>query len=190
MNTRTKLLTIILAFGLSSGVANAAFSGDYALANWTFVSSDGGGSFDVSGAPNTARMTSSDIGNAAHHPSTVDATVVAMAESIVSFHGEYLTSDRGGPAFDTAGFLLNGIYTQLSDDFGANFSTDDYSFHVNAGDTFGFRMFSIDSAFGSATGSASNFEVTAVPEPETYAMFMAGLGILGFMARRRKNGQS
>jgi hypothetical protein len=28
--------------------------------------------------------------------------------------------------------------------------------------------------------------VTAVPEPETYAMFVAGLGALGFMARRRR----
>lgn len=29
--------------------------------------------------------------------------------------------------------------------------------------------------------------VSAVPEPETYAMLFAGLGLLGFMARRRKN---
>jgi hypothetical protein len=28
--------------------------------------------------------------------------------------------------------------------------------------------------------------VTPVPEPETYAMMLAGLGMLGFMARRRK----
>ena len=32
--------------------------------------------------------------------------------------------------------------------------------------------------------------VAAVPEPETYAMFMAGLGLMGFIARRRKNGQA
>ena len=30
----------------------------------------------------------------------------------------------------------------------------------------------------------------AVPEPETYAMFMTGLGLMGFIARRRKNGKS
>ena len=32
--------------------------------------------------------------------------------------------------------------------------------------------------------------VSSAPEPETYAMFMAGLGLMGFVARRRKNGQS
>jgi hypothetical protein len=38
---------------------------------------------------------------------------------------------------------------------------------------------------GEATGSAT-FNITPVPEPETYAMMLAGLGLLGFMARRRK----
>jgi hypothetical protein len=32
--------------------------------------------------------------------------------------------------------------------------------------------------------------INPVPEPETYALFMAGLGLMGFIARRRKNGQS
>lgn len=31
-----------------------------------------------------------------------------------------------------------------------------------------------------------NVTVTAVPEPETYAMMLAGLGLLGFVARRRR----
>jgi hypothetical protein len=29
--------------------------------------------------------------------------------------------------------------------------------------------------------------VTSVPEPETYALVLAGLGAVGFMARRRKS---
>jgi choice-of-anchor C domain-containing protein len=52
--------------------------------------------------------------------------------------------------------------------------------------------------FMSTTGGASTsgeccwgpaldgVSVTAVPEPETYAMMLAGLGLMGFIARRRK----
>ncbi len=51
-------------------------------------------------------------------------------------------------------------------------------------------------ADGFLTGAADNgayagtFTLSPTPEPETYAMFMAGLGLMGFIARRRKNGQS
>lgn len=36
------------------------------------------------------------------------------------------------------------------------------------------------------TGAIGATAVTPVPEPETYAMMLAGLGVLGFMAKRRK----
>ena len=45
-------------------------------------------------------------------------------------------------------------------------------------------------AHNSITGAEHAFLLTPVPEPETYAMFLAGLGLMGFMARRRKNGQA
>jgi len=32
-------------------------------------------------------------------------------------------------------------------------------------------------------------DVAAVPEPETYAMMLAGLGLINFVARRRKQEQ-
>lgn len=35
------------------------------------------------------------------------------------------------------------------------------------------------------SGTTSVFQITAVPEPTTYAMLLAGLGMLGFAARRR-----
>lgn len=44
--------------------------------------------------------------------------------------------------------------------------------------------------YGSNNGAQfylSSMTVAAVPEPETYAMLMAGLGVIGFMSRRRKS---
>ena len=49
--------------------------------------------------------------------------------------------------------------------------------------------YAIFGATDAANGSsvyADNFTISAVPEPETYAMLLAGLGLLGFTARRRK----
>jgi hypothetical protein len=42
--------------------------------------------------------------------------------------------------------------------------------------------------FGLANGSfvVDNLTITAIPEPETYAMLLAGLGFMGVAARRRK----
>jgi hypothetical protein len=64
---------------------------------------------------------------------------------------------------------------------------------------YGFSDSSINMAFTlGKNGVLTNGESTVlgyelvmgVPEPETYAMFMAGLGLMGFIARRRKSGQS
>jgi hypothetical protein len=38
-----------------------------------------------------------------------------------------------------------------------------------------------------STGSFTGTVTATVPEPETYAMMLAGLGVLGFLARRRKS---
>ena len=39
---------------------------------------------------------------------------------------------------------------------------------------------------GPNRGSAKYSAVSAIPEPETYAMMLAGLGLMGYTARRRK----
>jgi hypothetical protein len=47
-------------------------------------------------------------------------------------------------------------------------------------------VFSIDGDVAQNAFEVTDFSVTAVPEPETYALMLAGLGVVGFMARRRK----
>ncbi len=39
---------------------------------------------------------------------------------------------------------------------------------------------------GLSAGDVLNISVTAVPEPESIAMLLAGLGVLGAVARRRQ----
>lgn len=52
------------------------------------------------------------------------------------------------------------------------------------------NLYYFDSNSGDNTGSIlADVNVTAVPEPETYGMMLLGLGMLGFMVRRRKNEQ-
>ncbi|MDI1298128.1 FxDxF family PEP-CTERM protein [Methylotenera sp.] len=56
--------------------------------------------------------------------------------------------------------------------------------------TLGSGMYSLHIA-GTATGPKASYagtlSVSPVPEPETYGMMLAGLGLMGFVARRRKS---
>lgn len=45
----------------------------------------------------------------------------------------------------------------------------------------------IGSTSANSASYSGNINISPVPEPETYAMMLAGLGLLGFSARRRKN---
>ena len=59
---------------------------------------------------------------------------------------------------------------------------------VVAGKTYAYVLGYNDSAGQATLGDWDDFVigVNAVPEPETYAMLLAGLGLMGFVARRRK----
>ena len=93
----------------------------------------------------------------------------------VSFTGFNL--NLGGATFDsmpipltTAGMVTNGLLTGTITTTGAPLLL------ALAGTTAG--------AGASYTGFLN---LSPVPEPETYAMFLAGLGALGLMASRRRN---
>ena len=145
-------LTVILAW---AGSASADFSGPYAPANWTLTTNGGDGSVDITGAPSSIKLTSSDSGTG--NFIDTDFTIAAVAAGVVSFDWDYDSLNMDGPRFDPFGFLLNGVFTQLSNDFGPDVQAGSESFIVSASDVFGFRVNTLDDILGAAEATISNF---------------------------------
>jgi hypothetical protein len=82
------------------------------------------------------------------------------------------TSFSSGTRFDYSFDNLNWTTANLTSSVALNHTGQD--FYIRYGETNGAQFY------------LSSMTVTAVPEPETYAMLMAGLGVIGFMSRRRK----
>lgn len=81
--------------------------------------------------------------------------------------------------FDGLGDLTE-FHVVFSDSFGQG--------HVYSNNTVGITDYSAD-AFNACSGCVTlgpGVPVAPVPEPETYALMLAGLGLLGLVARRRK----
>lgn len=98
--------------------------------------------------------------------------------------------------------ITNNILPPLPSGFVRGYSTilNTSGFEVNDGESTSFNLGSIDynNIDNVAVRINSNLvngswvpgvlvQNTPVPEPETYAMFMAGLGLLGFVSRRKKS---
>lgn len=99
-------------------------------------------------------------------------------------------SARAGVAALSNGIevLWNGVVagTYAAQGTGNGNSWNTFSLNVFGGapvSTLTFRAIGTSDSYG---GSLDNVSVTAVPEPETYALMLAGLGLVGFMARRRR----
>lgn len=120
-------------------------------------------------------------------PHKTALTIAAAAESNVNFKWNSYAFEMpfgGGP--HKFMFLLNGDATVITTQRDAT-TSGSFSQHLNKGDIFGFDMCCSDHYASGFRVSISDFNVTAVPEPFTYAMFMMGLGLVSFMVARRKN---
>jgi hypothetical protein len=87
-------------------------------------------------------------------------------------------------------FGITNFSAVLQDDSFATVGTDanlgdGFSFEGLAAGSYALSFLGFSNA-GGAYGGVVSAVSTPVPEPETYAMLLAGLGMIGFMVRRRR----
>ena len=113
---------------------------------------------------------------------TANTSVQAVTGSF-KIQGDWFPLNRGS-VFATAYGVAGNVLGSTSD-------TDDKVFGVS-GPVLQFNIAGIHSVVISGDNGTVGFDnleygvLTAVPEPETYALMLAGLGLVGAVARRRK----
>lgn len=102
---------------------------------------------------------------------------VALSAGTLYVVGAYMVSDVVGTATSLGtGQSGTGSFNPLLGSVNDRYSNFDYAF--------GFPTFS-NSTGGAWLGANLNFGAGGVPEPATWAMMIAGFGLVGFAARRR-----
>jgi hypothetical protein len=173
MTVTTVSLTLAAASSASAATV-FGFQSPYAPINWTLTNSDADGFVDTTGAPASISLTGGD--NGSDDPGTTDYTTTAAAAGTVTFDWNYSTAN-GSAFWDPFGYLLNGSFTQVTNNGGGVVQNGTSTFNVLAGDSFGFRIFTVDNIFGRASVTISNFSAP-IPEPSTVLslLVLGGLG--------------
>jgi len=173
-----------IMYTLPSQATAFSFAGDFEPSKWTLTNINADGSVDTTNAPLGIILTGGD--NGSNLPGTTDWTISINSASEISFDWSYFTLDT--PGFDSAGFLLNGIYTPLAIQDG-DFSTSAVSINVITGDIFGFRAATSSNSDGTPVFRVYAYPPAdvAVPEPSTILGSIIGLGFVAFFNRKLKN---
>jgi MYXO-CTERM domain-containing protein len=164
-------IAILAVAGLAGAASANDFTGAYDPANWT-IADVAGGSVVFNGNTGVT-LTSGDIGLAGD----TTVTIAAAATGTFSFDWSYSSGDSGD--FDSGGYIHNGQFFLGQNDTPGSGSV---AIAVNAGDTIGWYVNTLDGAFGPGTLAVTNFRG---PIPAPGAAALLGLGGLALVRRRR-----
>lgn len=198
-----RLNTLLLAIGLSTAGANAhaIMETEGLTGNNTFATADTGGTgtFEIHG--DISPVQDVDIwsfGLASGTTFAVNSLVMYATYSGVFDVNLVLFNSAGQSVASNNGNLRPGVNDLFSYNVGTTgtyyLTVSAYqnapldAFDNNLGDTNGYwyEATTFDHWSNSAYGSGHyGLQITAVPEADTYAMMLAGLGLVGWSARRR-----
>jgi len=195
---------LMLCLGWSEK-AKADFVGYYSLSNFILTNTTANGTTTTPDSGHTLVLTGGNTGSDLF--GQTDFTIVAPVSGLVQFSFSYFSNDMSslgapfgcGPGFagacDDAGYLLNGNFVKLADDISqvSAASPVTVSFSVTAGQTFGFRVETVDNTGEAGILSITGFSApvgASVPEPRSTAILLlliAAAAIVKTRMNRTKN---
>jgi len=191
---KSKLIGLVLMSVLAVPSISVAATTTYNVKAYENSTSGGVGlEVDVfAGNTFSILASSSDYWNAGALPRWSNAN--GLTGDLIASGVADVTGDNPGAEFDLVGVAFpnwtqNGLtapYGTLVGQFGSGDFFKVGTSYTGVATANKLKLFYFDSNYGDNSGSIK-VRVTAVPEPETYAMLLAGLGVIGFMSRRRRN---
>jgi len=144
----------LAATSLAQSAQAAGFGDSYNPSAWTLTNSNADGYVNTNEALGSFVLTGGNKGGGYGAGSTTYTTTI-LNPGTVSFNWDYSTADWNG-FYDPAGWSLNGVFTQLSDNTTKS-SSGSVTTLVTAGDIFGFFVKTMDNVVGAANLKVSSF---------------------------------
>ena len=144
----------LAATSLAQSAQAAGFGDSYNPSTWTLTNTNANGSVKTTSVPGSFVLTGGNNGSGQQGSTTYTTTI--LNPGTVSFNWDYSTADLDGGYYDPAGWSLNGVFTQLSNNTTKS-SSGSVTTLVTAGDIFGFFVKTVDNAFGAANLKVSSF---------------------------------
>jgi len=175
---------LLLNGGFEADVQAAGTWNNYAnLTDWT------GGDYGIELRNNVAGVAAQGVNFVeldTYHNSSMSHTVLTNVGQLYTLSFQF--QDRSGVNTTSQGLAVSwggGAVDSVNNSLGGGWESRTYTLTGNGSAMdLKFAAIGTDDSLGTSLDKVSL--TTAVPEPETYAMMLAGLGLLGFAARRRK----